>query len=238
MTEDLKKLILKAGEVLQSYGATEVFFFGSATKMIRSDRTPLDFAVSGLPPDKFYEAMGTVLSVIKKRCNLVDLDENTPYARYLKSHGKQQPDLFTKIRNDLGQLRELLDTFSPIISRVRMSTPTNVEIIALAGVIQFFYNGLDKIFRRIIAEYDLGFTHKISDIGALEQVSMATPGRAAVLSKMVMEQLRPYLSFRQVFSNSYSHDLNWLKIRDLVGEAEEIFLLVESELIYFIEGDR
>ena len=32
MTEDLKNLILKAADVLQQYGAENVFFFGAVTK--------------------------------------------------------------------------------------------------------------------------------------------------------------------------------------------------------------
>jgi predicted nucleotidyltransferase len=237
MTEDLKKMILKAGEVLQANGATEVFFFGSITSALRSERTPLDLAVSGLPPEKFYEAMGGMLSVVKRRCNLVDLDEPTPYVEYLKSHGKIQPDLFSKIKNELYQLRAFINNFTPFIDRSRLHEPSDAGIMALAGVIQLFYNGLDKIFRRIVAEYDQGFnTRPISDIDALEQMAMATPGRAAVLSKIVMEQLRAYLSFRQTFCNAHSYEIAWLKIRDLVYEIEEVFLLVEAELVYFIES--
>ena len=68
---------------------------------------------------------------------------------------------------------------------------------------------------------------------------MALPiaGHTGVISAIILEQLLPYLSFSQVFRSSCFHELHWLKMRGLVLEAEEIFLLVEAELNRFMDGD-
>ncbi len=235
MTEDLKKLILKAAEVLQSYGATEVFFFGSVAKVSENDDRAIDLAVAGLPPDLFFQAMGAVFSVIKRKCNLVDLDEKNPYVEYLKSHGKLQPDLRSRIKNEFQQLHILLDRYTPLLDKVRLHEPSDVELIALSGILQLLYSGFDKIFTLIATEYDRGFKQGVTcDADILERMVMPSPRRSAVISKMLMEQLQPYLSFRQVFCHTYSYDLDWAKIRNLVLEAEEIVLLVEAELDCFM----
>ena len=50
---------------------------------IRED-SDIDLAVSGLPPEKFYEAMGQAGDILQRPFDLVDLDEVNPFTRYLK----------------------------------------------------------------------------------------------------------------------------------------------------------
>jgi hypothetical protein len=235
MTEDLKRMILKAAEVLQSYGASEVFFFGAAAKAKLVDETVLDLAVSGLPPDVFFPAMGAVLSVVKRPCNLVDLDEDDSYVEHLKAHRKLQPDLAARVDNELQRLHSMLDTYRPLLDRVHISDPSETELIALAGVVLLLYSGIDATFRYIAAEYDSGFTKGTAfDADVLERMVMPAPGRSSVISRMLMEQLYPYMSFRQSFTGTSACRLNWRKMKHLVGEVDEILLLVEAELSRFI----
>jgi predicted nucleotidyltransferase len=88
MTDELKELIRKAAEVLKSYGATEVYLFGSMVNGTDTEHSDIDLAVSGLPPKIFFKAMGSTLNVIKREFDLVDLDEKNPFVDYLKSHGE------------------------------------------------------------------------------------------------------------------------------------------------------
>lgn len=84
MTEDLKAKILRAAETLKEYGAKEVYLFGSAaTGMMRED-SDVDLAVSGLPPEVFYRAMGRPGRNLKQNLDLIDLDEDNPFTRFLK----------------------------------------------------------------------------------------------------------------------------------------------------------
>ena len=237
MTEHLKKLILQAADILKSYGAKEVFFFGSSAKAGGSDGRPIDLAVSGLAPDVFYKAMGAVLGVIGRRCNLVDLDERNPYVDYLKSHGKLQPDLVSRIRNELAQLHRLLDRHSRLLDAGMRGDPGDAALLALAALLHLLYHGFDKIFTMIAAEYDGGLgKSSATDAEVLERMTQATPGRAAVITAFLAEQLHPYMSFRQTFCHTYAYDLAWSKIRNLVFEAEEILLLVDAELSCFMKN--
>ena len=90
MTDELDLLIHKAAEVLKSFGATEVYLFGSVAKGTHTEHSDIDLAVSGLPPKVFFKAMGSAMNVMKREFDLVDLDEKNPFVDYLKSHGELQ----------------------------------------------------------------------------------------------------------------------------------------------------
>lgn len=87
MAADLGLLIDKAAGVLKTFGATEVYLFGSVEKGTDTEHSDIDLAVSGIPPKMFFKAMGSTLNVLKREFDLVDLDEKNPFVEYLKSHG-------------------------------------------------------------------------------------------------------------------------------------------------------
>jgi predicted nucleotidyltransferase len=88
MTVELDSLIHQAAVVLKSFGATDVYLFGSMAKGTGTEESDIDLAVSGLPPQVFFKAMGSALNVMKREFDLVDLDENNAFVAYLKSHGE------------------------------------------------------------------------------------------------------------------------------------------------------
>jgi uncharacterized protein len=90
MTAELDELIHKAATVLKSFGATDVYLFGSVAKGTNNEYSDIDLAVSGIPPEKFYMAMGDTFGAIKREIDIIDLDEENSFVEYLKSHGKLQ----------------------------------------------------------------------------------------------------------------------------------------------------
>jgi predicted nucleotidyltransferase len=90
LTDELEKVIQKAADVLRSFGATDVYLFGSVAKGTHNDRSDIDLAVSGIPPEFFFKAMGTTMNTIKREFDLVELDEKNLFVDYLKSQGKPQ----------------------------------------------------------------------------------------------------------------------------------------------------
>jgi hypothetical protein len=238
MNKDLKKQILDAAEILRSHGAEDVFFFGSAARAGTNEHKPIDLAVAGLSPDLFYKSMGAVQFGVRRRCNLVDLDEGTPYVSHIKSRGvNPPPDLFTLIRNELSQVHRLLDRFTPLIDKCIAAVPDDVEVLALAGLLQMYYHGLDKVFTLVATEYDGGLERgATSEADVLDRMTRSTPGRPPVLSEVLIEQLQPYMSFRHAFCNAPSYDLDWKKMAPLVRDAGEVLMLVEVEIERFMSG--
>ena len=88
MTDNLSKAILLAAEKLKSFGAKEVYVFGSAAEGTMRDDSDIDMAVAGLPPGVFFEAMGEAASFLDRPLDLVDLDEKNLLTDYLKTKGK------------------------------------------------------------------------------------------------------------------------------------------------------
>ena len=83
-----RKLITNTAAVLKEAGASEVYLFGSAATSEARDDSDVDFAVSGLPPQRFFAAMARAESVLQRPLDLIDLDRPTPFTRYLRAEGE------------------------------------------------------------------------------------------------------------------------------------------------------
>jgi predicted nucleotidyltransferase len=88
MAQEIEGLIEQAAAALKAAGAREVYVFGSAATGHLRDGSDVDLAVSGLPPAVFFRAMGAASQVLRRPLDLVDLDEDNPFTRYLKTEGE------------------------------------------------------------------------------------------------------------------------------------------------------
>jgi len=67
-----------------------VYLFGSGVKGGLREDSDIDLAVSGLAPEKFFQAMGQIGDILQRPFDLVDLDEVNPFTRYLKQEEELQ----------------------------------------------------------------------------------------------------------------------------------------------------
>jgi predicted nucleotidyltransferase len=88
MTDEMKGLVDKAASALKAVGAKEVYVFGSASKGKMRPNSDVDLAVSGLPPEVFFRAMAAAHDALGRPLDLVGLDEDNAFTRYLKSKGE------------------------------------------------------------------------------------------------------------------------------------------------------
>ena len=70
----LEEEIQKAVEILKAYGAKRVTLFGSAARASAHPHD-IDLACEGLPPARFFEALGKLLSTLSVPVDLIDLEE-------------------------------------------------------------------------------------------------------------------------------------------------------------------
>lgn len=146
-------------------------------------------------------------------------------------------DIAAEITTEISQLHKLIDTYKVLLNKVRTANPTDVELLALAGILHSFYSGFENIFKRISKDTDGGFKKTESwHSDLLENMVKSSKNRPAVISENLKERLQFYLSFRHVFRSAYSYDLNWEKMQDLVFESENILLTVEKELHVFLKA--
>lgn len=88
MAETIESRIEEAAAALKAAGAREVYLFGSAAKGKLRENSDIDLAISGLPPEVFFHAMGRASRAVGRPVDLVDLDEDNPFTRYLKEEGE------------------------------------------------------------------------------------------------------------------------------------------------------
>jgi predicted nucleotidyltransferase len=81
-------LIKRAAAELKSAGAQEVYVFGSAARGTSDAISDFDLAVSGLPPSVFYRMGAHISDLIGHAVDLIDLDVNTPFTRYLRTENE------------------------------------------------------------------------------------------------------------------------------------------------------
>jgi len=90
MTDEMRERIRRAAEALRQFGAREVYVFGSAAAGTLDDCSDIDMAVAGLPPEKYFKAMGAAGDILERQIDLVDLDDENLFTSYLKRKGKLQ----------------------------------------------------------------------------------------------------------------------------------------------------
>jgi predicted nucleotidyltransferase len=83
MSVDLQQRIRQAAEILRAAGATEVYVFGSTARGVERPDSDVDLAVRGLPPERYFFVLAPLVSALGRPVDLVDLDESTPFVRYL-----------------------------------------------------------------------------------------------------------------------------------------------------------
>jgi len=90
MAKEVDARIREAAQALKAAGAREVYLFGSAARGAAREGSDVDLAVSGLPPEAFFKAMGAARRILRRPLDLVDLDEENPFTRYLRDEGELQ----------------------------------------------------------------------------------------------------------------------------------------------------
>ncbi len=85
---DLRQAIDQAAAILKAAGAEAVYVFGSVAEGPIGPDSDVDLAVTGLPPAKFFQVMGQTMLMLPRPLDLVDLDVDTPFTRYLKQRGR------------------------------------------------------------------------------------------------------------------------------------------------------
>jgi predicted nucleotidyltransferase len=81
---DLAPLI----RILRECGAKKVLLFGSVARGEEKQGSDVDLACAGLPPERFFEALGRLLLCAGRDVDLIDLDEaKRPLRKRIEKEG-------------------------------------------------------------------------------------------------------------------------------------------------------
>ncbi len=82
--------IARAVAILKEGGCSAVFLFGSGAAGTLTERSDLDLAVQGCPPEQFFRLLGRLLYELDRSVDLVDLDAPDPFAQMVQREGGLQ----------------------------------------------------------------------------------------------------------------------------------------------------
>jgi predicted nucleotidyltransferase len=86
--EVYKRDIRKAVEILKTAGCTDIFLFGSLAAGRTGEASDIDLAVRGCPQGEFFHLLGQLLLELEHLVDLIDLDKQDAFARYLEQEGE------------------------------------------------------------------------------------------------------------------------------------------------------
>jgi len=88
LPEVYEKDVRRAVEILKEAGCTHVYLFGSLTAGKVREGSDIDLAVRGCRNEGFFHLWGRLLLELDHPVDLVDLDSEDPFARYLEDKGR------------------------------------------------------------------------------------------------------------------------------------------------------
>jgi len=77
----------RAVKILKEEGCSEIFLFGSGAAGKIGDRSDIDLAIRGCPPGHFFRLLGRLLWELDHPVDLVNLDNQDPFAQFLQKEG-------------------------------------------------------------------------------------------------------------------------------------------------------
>ena len=89
LSSDDRQYIRLAARFLKEQGATRVWLFGSLAKGRRPTvHSDFDFAVEGLPSDRFFGSVGHLLQILPRPVDIVELEDcNSLLREQILEHG-------------------------------------------------------------------------------------------------------------------------------------------------------
>ena len=140
---------------------------------------------------------------------------------------------------ELGLLHRLLDEYKPLFEKAKSAPPDRVELLALAGLLQSFYNGVEIILKRA-EKTSSGTVPRGASWHAqlLDGVSHPAASRPPLISTELRDRLKPYLEFRHVFRHSYSFQIEWRRMEPLVLDCADTLIQLETELTRFFDPTK
>lgn len=149
------------------------------------------------------------------------------------------PDLEEQVAVERAQIEHLFVAYEAVIDKTTEQRPNFIETSALATMLHSFYTGVENILKRIVFHIDgsvpSGYASH-SDLLAI--VARSTADRPPVISEELRISLSAYLSFRHVFRHTYSFQLEWDKMGELVTQSEVVWQQLQTELDQFFHLGR
>lgn len=139
----------------------------------------------------------------------------------------------------IEELKNITDVYTEICKTKNLfetHKPSPLQLVGLSGFLQSFYNGIERILKRIAREIDDCLPNGITyHTDLLNQMLLDIKGvRPPVLSQDVYKKLKLLLNFRHRFRHAYHWELRWIKVKELINETDNVMKGFKEDMDTFM----
>jgi hypothetical protein len=144
-------------------------------------------------------------------------------------------NLKTKLLFEISQIDRLIDESKPLLDLCKSKTPSHIEMSAAALLLHSFYLGIENVLVLIFK----GYNEKVIEgakwhIEILDKAFISNKNRKQIFREELKESLDGYLKFRHLIRHTYSYQLEWSRMENLIKGIESAWKEVKENLNEFI----
>jgi len=228
----------------ERFGAQRVIPFGSlAGQGPWHERSDIDLAVEGLPPEDFFPAYSACRDLLPRGLDLdlVPLEDAYPEMRARILGEVEMPDdpllaMRAIIEDELVTLDRVVKEAEQALTSIS-DEPSQFEMHGLAAYLHQFYTGVESIFQRIVIGLGEGLPQGAYwHAELLAQMAAERPGgRPAVIDGPLYARLKDYMDFRHFFRHAYGYTLRWSQMQWKVEHLADTLTVLREQLRAFFE---
>ncbi len=144
----------------------------------------------------------------------------------------EMPILRGQIDLEIERLEKVLAALEQLAQAIGESEPDQVQLMAVAGFLHNFYNGIENCLARIARGIDEHMpSGPESHRELLDQMAAKVKGlRPEVIGRQLLSRLDEYRRFRHAFRHMYFFDMQWDRMQPLITKARETARLLRQAL--------
>lgn len=143
--------------------------------------------------------------------------------------------LIEELEVDLQDLERLCFEYADLLAVDSGKSPSKVEILALATILQSYYTGIENSLVRISRAFDGDVLRSnMWHADLLRVVAVLTERRPAAMTLELHDQLVPYRGFRHVARAQYGFRLDWARMEGLVRSLPKTSEELHRQIRLFI----
>lgn len=128
------------------------------------------------------------------------------------------PALQAQLVAERQRLSEVVSEIEALRTLLAQRQPSRIELMAAAGYLHNFYNGIENCLSRVAHGVDESIPTGVESHRVLiDQMSAPLQGlRPALLDRRLAARIDEYRRFRHAFRHMYFFDLDWERVRPLL----------------------